>query len=244
MTTIAAMMTADYGVMGDILRLRAAEAPVHPAVIMETGEAVTYAQFDALADRVAAALQRDGIKQGEAVAVCALSSISYAALFLGALRAGVAVAPLAPSSTPEAIAGMVADCGARLFFMDAGVAEAQKAAPIAVRHIALDGSDFGQAFDRRDADLRSGSDEKVFRAHALAIRELDGVRIDKAGVGANQVELARPERAHAILGEFRDDLFLARVDGLHVGARGGNFQAEGLSFLCEVQDLGHVEQRL
>ena len=60
MTTIAAMMSADYGVMGDILRARALEGPNHPAVIMETGEAVTYAQFDALADRVAAALQRDG----------------------------------------------------------------------------------------------------------------------------------------------------------------------------------------
>ncbi len=147
MPTIAAMMSADYGVMGDILRERAREGPGHPAVIMETGEAVTYAQFDALADRVAAALQRDGIRSGEAVAVCALSSIPYAALFLGALRAGVAVAPIAPSSTPEAIAGMVADCGAKLFFLDVGVAEAQTPAPIPVRQIALDGSPAGEAFD-------------------------------------------------------------------------------------------------
>jgi long-chain acyl-CoA synthetase len=97
---------------------------------MDTGESVTYGQFDALVDRVAAALQRDGIKQGEAVAVCALSSIPYAAVFLGGLRVGVAVAPIAPSSTPESIAGMVADCGAKLFFLDAGVAEAQRHAPI------------------------------------------------------------------------------------------------------------------
>jgi acyl-CoA synthetase (AMP-forming)/AMP-acid ligase II len=136
--TIAAMMSADYGVMGDILRERAKAGPNHPAVIMETGESVTYAEFDALADRVAAALQRDGIELGEAIAVCALSSIPYAALFLGALRAGVAVAPIAPSSTPEAIAGMVADCGAKLFFLDAGVEEAQKPAPIAVRQVRLD----------------------------------------------------------------------------------------------------------
>jgi long-chain acyl-CoA synthetase len=145
--SIADMMTADYGVMGDILRQRAAERSGHPAIIMETGEAVTYAQLDALADRVAAALRRDGIGQGEAVAVCALSSIPYAALFLGALRAGVAVAPLAPSSTPEALAGMVADCGARLFFVDAGVAEAQALHPIDVRAIALDGGGFAEAFD-------------------------------------------------------------------------------------------------
>lgn len=147
MPTIAAMMSADYGTMGDILRERAKEGPNHPAVVMETGESVSYAEFDALVDRVAAALQRDGIKPGEAIAVCALSSIPYAALFLGALRAGVAVAPLAPSSTPEAIAGMVADCGARLFFLDAGVAEAQAPAPVPVRLIALDGSSAGEAFE-------------------------------------------------------------------------------------------------
>ncbi|ALL14495.1 class I adenylate-forming enzyme family protein [Caulobacter henricii] len=147
MTTIASMMSADYGVMGDILRLRTAENPDHPAIIMESGEAVTYRQFDALVDRVAAALQRDGIKPGEAVAVCALSSIPYTAVFLGGLRAGVAVAPIAPSSTPEAIAGMVADCGAKLYFLDAGVAEAQTPAPVPVRLIALDGSGAGEAFD-------------------------------------------------------------------------------------------------
>jgi acyl-CoA synthetase (AMP-forming)/AMP-acid ligase II len=145
--SITAMMSADYGVMGDILRLRTVENPDHLAVIMETGEAVTYGQFDALVDRVAAALQRDGVQPGEAVAVCALSSIAYAAVFLGGLRAGVAVAPIAPSSTPESIAGMVADCGARLFFLDAGVAEAQTPAPVASRLIALDGSSAGEAFD-------------------------------------------------------------------------------------------------
>ncbi len=145
--TLAAMIAADYGTIGDVLRERARENPDRLAVVMETGEAVTYAQFDALVDRVAAALQRDGVKPGEAVAVCALSSIPYTALFLGALRAGVAVAPIAPSSTPESIAVMVADCGAKLFCLDAGVAEAQKPAPVPVRQIALDGSAAGEAFD-------------------------------------------------------------------------------------------------
>jgi len=147
MPTIPSMIAADYGLMGDILRERAAEAPDHPAVIMETGETITYAAFDALADRVAAALQRDGVAPGEAVAVCALSSIPYAAVFLGGLRAGVAVAPLAPSSTPEAIAGMVADSGSKLFFVDAGVAQAQAPAPVGARVIALDGSPYSEAFE-------------------------------------------------------------------------------------------------
>ncbi|MDB5456278.1 MAG: 4-coumarate--CoA ligase, partial [Caulobacter sp.] len=144
--SLDAMMAADFGAMGDILRLRAAQAPDHSAVIMESGEAVTYAAFDALVDRAATALQRDGIAPGQAVAVCALSSIAYAVVFLAGLRAGVAVAPLAPSSTPEAIAGMVADCGAQLFFIDQGVAEALGDVAIAAKPIALDGSAAGEAF--------------------------------------------------------------------------------------------------
>jgi acyl-CoA synthetase (AMP-forming)/AMP-acid ligase II len=99
-------------------------------------------------DRVAAALQRDGVKPQEAVAVCATASIEYVSLFMGALRAGVAVAPLAPSSTPESLAGMIGDSGARLFFLDQGVAEAmgEVALPEGVRRIALDGSDVGESF--------------------------------------------------------------------------------------------------
>jgi long-chain acyl-CoA synthetase len=53
-------------------------------------------------------------------------------VFLGALRAGVAVAPLAPSSTAEQLAGMVVDADARRFFLDAGrAADAQAAAAVA-----------------------------------------------------------------------------------------------------------------
>ena len=47
---------------------------------------LTYATLDALADRVAAGLQRDGLQPGERVAVCAGSSPAYVAVFLGTLR--------------------------------------------------------------------------------------------------------------------------------------------------------------
>ena len=41
-----------------------------------------------MADHVAASLQRDGLAPGDAVAICAGTSIRYVALFIGALRAG------------------------------------------------------------------------------------------------------------------------------------------------------------
>jgi acyl-CoA synthetase (AMP-forming)/AMP-acid ligase II len=93
---------------------------------------LSYATLDALADRVAAALQRGGLQPGERVAVCATSCPAYVAVYLGTLRAGGAVAPLAPSSTAEQLVGMAQDADARRFFLDAGVADALSAAGVAV----------------------------------------------------------------------------------------------------------------
>ncbi|WP_395694169.1 class I adenylate-forming enzyme family protein [Piscinibacter sp.] len=84
--------------------------------------ALNYAELDALMDRIAAALQRDGIAPGECIATCATPSVMQAALFLGALRAGVVVAPLAPGSTPAALARMREDAQARRLFDDEDLA--------------------------------------------------------------------------------------------------------------------------
>jgi len=113
-------MDAEFATIPDMIRAHAAARPRAPALIQD-GARLAYADLDARMDRIAAALQRDGLRPRESVAVCAGTAIDYAALFLGALRAGAAVAPLAPSSTPEQIAGMVADSGAKLFFLDVEV---------------------------------------------------------------------------------------------------------------------------
>jgi len=128
----------DFVPIADLIGAHAAREPRHSALVQ--GErTLDYASLDALMDRVAAALQRDGIRPREAIAICAANSIDYAALFLGALRAGVAVAPLAPSSTAESIAGMVADCGAKRLFTLAGrefeewlASEGAKPGPVAI----------------------------------------------------------------------------------------------------------------
>ena len=93
---------------------------------------LSYAALNALADRVAAALQRDGLQPSERIAVCASSSVAYVAVYLGTLRAGGAVAPLAPSSTAQQLVDMAVDADARRFFIDAGVADALAAAGVAV----------------------------------------------------------------------------------------------------------------
>jgi long-chain acyl-CoA synthetase len=105
----------------DLIREHAAAQP-RQAALVQGDEVIRYGELDALMDHVAASLQRDGIKPGDSIAICAHSSPRYAAVFLGALRAGVAVAPLAPSVTAEQFASMLHDAQAKLLFVD-GAAE-------------------------------------------------------------------------------------------------------------------------
>lgn len=141
------MTTEDFRTLSDMIAAHAAERPDATALIQDERQ-VTYRELDALMDRVASALQRDGVKPGESIAICAMTSIEYAALFVGALRAGVAVAPIAPSSTPDSIVGMVADSGAPLFFVDSEVAGALAGVrdQIKAQQIALDGAAHGRPF--------------------------------------------------------------------------------------------------
>ena len=146
--TSDALFDSPFANLADLIAAHARERPNHPAVIA-AGERLTYAQLDAMADRVAAALQQDGVSPGEAVAICATASAAYAAAFLGILRAGAVVAPLAPSSTPESLRVMLEDCGARVLFLDAGVAAALEpvAERLTLRRVALDGSEAGEPLD-------------------------------------------------------------------------------------------------
>ena len=125
----------------------AAERPAHPAII-HNERRVNFAELDALMDRIAASLQRDGLNKGDSLAICASSSIEYSAVYLAALRAGIAVAPLAPSSTPEGLVTMTADSGARHLFIDATTANlfANTRRQITARIFTLDDSAGADAY--------------------------------------------------------------------------------------------------
>lgn len=141
---IPALLDIGFGTLSDLIRSHARRAPRRAALILDD-RVFDYGTLDARMDRVAVALQRDGIAPQEVISICAGTSLDYAAVFLGALRAGVAVAPLAPSGTAREIAAMAADAGARLLFLDAGVARALEpvAGEIMARRVALDDSSAG-----------------------------------------------------------------------------------------------------
>ncbi len=124
-----------FQAIADLVHQHAKARPGQTALV-QGDRRVTWGQLDAVADRVAASLQRDGIQPQQAIAICAANSLEYVAVFLGALRAGVAVAPLAIQSQPAQLAAMVADSGARLLFVDGSV----PAFATAARRIAMDGA--------------------------------------------------------------------------------------------------------
>jgi acyl-CoA synthetase (AMP-forming)/AMP-acid ligase II len=142
---LRAALEADFSTLAELIHLHAQEAPGRRALV-QGGESLDYGALDALMDRVGAALQRDGIQAGETIAICAGTSLAYAVTYLGALRVGVVVAPLAPGATPESLAGMLDDADARLLFTDQAVAEALGSRAASVPRIALDGGSAGVAW--------------------------------------------------------------------------------------------------
>jgi long-chain acyl-CoA synthetase len=118
---------APFRPVGDVLREHALARP-NQLAIAQGDDRLTWAQLDTLMDRTAAALQRDGLVPGDVVVLSGAMTPTLAAVFLGAVRAGVVVAPLAHSVTAEAFQAMCRDAGARRYFIDA------EAAPLLAPH--------------------------------------------------------------------------------------------------------------
>lgn len=131
------MLASDFATVSDLIRGHAAERPDKPAMIHDD-QSISYAALDTLLDRLAAALQREGVGKGDAVAILAASSIGYGAAFFATLRAGGVPAPLQPSATPAQLAAMIADSGARVLFLDETGAKALGDAQITARPVRLE----------------------------------------------------------------------------------------------------------
>ena len=81
-------------------------------------ESLTWGEVSALVDRMAAQLQRDGLRKGQAVAILGTTSVRYALAYLAAVRAGGCAAPLTTSAAPVQLNAMIRDCGAMHLCVD------------------------------------------------------------------------------------------------------------------------------
>ena len=89
--------------IGDALRRSAARTPQQRAIHF-MGRELTYAELDALANRMARKLMAAGVKRGDSVAIFATNSPEYVAAFFGCARIGVALVPINLMFTAEDVA--------------------------------------------------------------------------------------------------------------------------------------------
>lgn len=81
--------------------------PDLPALVSST-DTLTYGEYKAWSERVAARLVADGLQPGERVAICAANGIPYAVLIQAIIRAGGIASPISPRYTPREIAELCA----------------------------------------------------------------------------------------------------------------------------------------
>ena len=106
---------------GEVIREHARERG--QAIALRYGDrTTTYAQFDALTDRIAHALLREG-QPGDRIAYLGKNSDVAVALILGAAKAGMVLVPVIWRLAPPEIAYILSDSTAGLLFVDHELAD-------------------------------------------------------------------------------------------------------------------------
>ena len=107
--------------LSDLLRRSARRHPAKTAIVCGSTR-WTYAQFDAICNRVAAGLQGQGIAHGDRVAVLSRNSHAFAALRFALARLGAVLVPINFMLKAEEVAYILRHAGACLLATDSGLA--------------------------------------------------------------------------------------------------------------------------
>ena len=106
-----------FGQLAWLINTHAADQP--DRIALDDGEEkLTWAETTALVNQIAAQLQAQGLEKGQAVSILGTTTVRYALVYLAAIVAGGCAAPLTTSATPQQLAAMMADSGARHLFID------------------------------------------------------------------------------------------------------------------------------
>jgi amino acid adenylation domain-containing protein len=133
----------------EYLERSARRTPDRVAVEEAGADALTYAELDALADRLAAYLATLGVGPGHRVGVGLHKSIDSMASLFGILKSGAAYVPVDPAAPPPRSAGIFADAAVRALVAEASLARALEPELEAAGHVplvlALDGVGGGRS---------------------------------------------------------------------------------------------------
>jgi len=106
-----------FGDFGGLIAAWGAAQPDSPALADSQGQ-INWGELAERTARIAAQLQQDGLKAGQAVGILGTSNINYATVYLAAVRAGGCAAPLTTSASPAQLSAMLRDSGAMHLFVD------------------------------------------------------------------------------------------------------------------------------
>lgn len=111
------ILNKPFGTINELIDLHAQSQPNNIAIV-DQDRVITYEELQEQICGFANFLQFQELKPQDSIAICATTSIEYVVSFLGALRMGVAVAPLPPSSSGAALLSMIENSEAKAIFFD------------------------------------------------------------------------------------------------------------------------------
>ncbi|HVY86759.1 MAG TPA: AMP-binding protein [Caulobacterales bacterium] len=105
-------------------RLFADRSPQRPAVVMQSGETLTYGQLESRANQAAHVFRALGLKAGDCVAIFMENELPYFEICWGAQRAGLYFTPVSSRLTAEELQYIVEDSGAKALVFSASLRDA------------------------------------------------------------------------------------------------------------------------
>src|SRR5574341_1414849 len=112
-----------YNAAVDLIERNLAAGRGGKVAYIDDGGTTTYAQLAERVDRAANALRGLGLKREQRIAIAMLDSADWAALFLGAIKAGVVPVALNTLLTPADYEYQLRDSGARALFFSSALAK-------------------------------------------------------------------------------------------------------------------------
>ncbi|NPC97334.1 acyl-CoA synthetase [Nocardioides sp. zg-DK7169] len=104
-------------------RTHALAHPDKPAVVMETGEVVTYAELEQRSNQLARLLRARGLRPGDQVSIWTENHPRYYEVYWAAIRSGLYVTGVNRHATAEEAAYILEDSGTRALITSAAMAE-------------------------------------------------------------------------------------------------------------------------
>ena len=105
------------------LGIHAQDRPQHPAIVMgATGAVTTYAMLNDLSYKLAQHLRSNGLERGDHVAILMRNGPAYLVVCWAAQRAGLTFTPVSWHLSPDEVAYIVDDCGAKALIISSAEA--------------------------------------------------------------------------------------------------------------------------